>query len=360
MSEEEFLGLLDRLLLAHSPCGEEDEIDAVLRPELEALCDEVWTDESGSIIGYLKGGDEAPQCIVAHKDEIGMLVKRIDKDGLIRVENLGGTHPWKYGEGPVQILTREGAIDGVLSIGSVHTTTDTERVKKARTAPLDWSVVRVDAKMTKEELERAGVGAGTRVVIHRNRKKPLIFRGFVSGFGLDDKGGLAVMLTALREYRKRGLKPKGDLYFVATSEEEIGAAGGGYTARNLEIRTIIAIEVCPAEKEYDVKNDERPVVIFKDACYLYDKRLSDELCEVALDIGCGVQRATLSNFGSDASTARKLGQAGRAACIAFPTNNTHGYEISNIAGMMNCARLLLEYLSRWSDEGGERRGLAVS
>lgn len=53
-----------------------------------------------------------------------------------------------------------------------------------------------------------------------------------------------------------------------------------------------------------------------------------------------VQLTTLSGFGSDASIAMKFGHVGRAACLAFPTQNTHGYEIAHLGAISNCINLL--------------------
>jgi putative aminopeptidase FrvX len=50
--------------------------------------------------------------------------------------------------------------------------------------------------------------------------------------------------------------------------------------------------------------------------------------------------STISGFGSDASIAMKFGHVGRAACLAFPTQNTHGYEIAHLGAIANCIDLL--------------------
>ncbi|HEY9602385.1 MAG TPA: M42 family peptidase, partial [Allocoleopsis sp.] len=56
-----------------------------------------------------------------------------------------------------------------------------------------------------------------------------------------------------------------------------------------------------------------------------------------------LQLATLSSFGSDASIAMKFGHVARAACLSFPTQNTHGYEIAHLGAIANCIRLLEAY-----------------
>ncbi|MGB3640629.1 MAG: M42 family peptidase, partial [Rivularia sp. (in: cyanobacteria)] len=56
-----------------------------------------------------------------------------------------------------------------------------------------------------------------------------------------------------------------------------------------------------------------------------------------------VQLATLSQFGSDASIAMKFGHVPRGACLSFPTQNTHGYEIAHLGAIANCIDLLKEF-----------------
>ncbi len=344
MTEKEMVPLLSELLLTHSPPGDEKEMDDVVVRCLKQSCDKVWRDEFENVVGLIKGGSAPPICVAAHKDEIAMLVKRVEDDGRMRLEPLGGLHPWKFGEGPVQILSAKGLIDGVVSVGCGHTTAETAAVQRARTAPLDWDSLRLDAKMTRAELQKAGVGPGTRVVLHRSRKQPLLFRGFIGGYALDDKAGVAVLIACARHIKRRKLRLPGPVYFAATAEEEVGAAGGAFLVRKLGVETIIAVETGPAEKEYDVANNEKPVVWYKDSGYLYHKGLSDRLCQTAERLRIGAQKAAYTNAGTDASYAHRYGLLGRCACLAFPTQNTHGFEMASIAGIVNTARVLTEYL----------------
>ncbi|MEW6356167.1 MAG: M20/M25/M40 family metallo-hydrolase [Planctomycetota bacterium] len=348
MTKKEFLPLLKKFLLTHAPGGQEEEMDEAVKPELERLCDEVWKDDFGNIVGFVKGGKDAPLAVTAHKDEVAMIVKRIEDDGRLRVENMGGAYPWKYGEGPMHVLGRRKMIDAVLSVGCAHTSAETSAMQQARSAPLPWEALRIDAKMKKADLEKAGVGPGTRVVVHRSRKEPMQIGDCICGWGLDDKGAVAILIAALHEFRKRGLKPNGDVYFGATAYEEGGAAAGSYLARELKIATLIALEIGPAEKEYDTSNCEKPIVLYRDSGHLYDRDLADELCDIAGDLGFRAQPATVTSFGSEASYAKKYGQVGRAGCIGFPVQNSHGYEMAHVDGMINSARLLAEYLVRHS------------
>ena len=65
-----------------------------------------------------------------------------------------------------------------------------------------------------------------------------------------------------------------------------------------------------------------------------------QLRQAAEKLDMPLQLTTLSGFGSDASIAMKFGHVPRAACLAFPTQNTHGYEIAHLGAIANCIGLL--------------------
>lgn len=82
--------------------------------------DAVWQDAAGNIIVHIHGKrDDAPIAAIAHKDEISLIVKRVEEDGRLRVTPVGGLNPWAIGESPVKIMGHE-LVPGVLSIGAKH------------------------------------------------------------------------------------------------------------------------------------------------------------------------------------------------------------------------------------------------
>lgn len=344
MNQERLLQLLGELLPAHSPGGDEGEIDRILLPYFRDCCRDARIDSAENLVGMLPGtGSRRPIMVVAHKDEVAMIVKRVEDDGSLRVEALGGVPPWKYGEGPVDILTADGPVAGVMGVGSLHTTRETPLVEEARHKPLDWSMVRVFTCRTVEELTRLGIGAGTRLVVSRSRKGPMVLGDCVAGFGLDDKAALAVMLEAMREIAA-GETPPQDIYFVASSTEEQMGCGATVAADHLPVDTMLALEIGPVADEYGLVLDERPIVWYRDSTGTYTKSFCDELVATGAKLGIGVQRAVYSHAGSDASCARSAGQVGRVACLSFPAQNTHGFEVAPMEGILNMGRILLACL----------------
>lgn len=333
---------LERLLLAHGPSGVEGEVDALLR-EMLASCGPIRQDRAGSLVLHFEGrrGDGAI-AVTAHKDEICMIVKRVEEEGRLRVQPVGGLHPWAVGETPVEVLAGE-SVPGVLSIGSKHVSGESPAGALKTGAALTWEKMYVETKLDAGSLARLGVRPGRRVVLARGRKTPWwLGEDYVCGYNLDCRAGLAVLVAAARQLHRE--PPARDVYLVASAEEEIGGLGAVWSVGQLPAETVIALDLAPAAEEYQIENTADPVLPCKDVSGLYDEPLVDHMTALAGDLGFGVQTAVLSSYASDATLARAAGSAGRAALIANPGDNTHGFEICHAGAIVNCARLLLACL----------------
>lgn len=338
--------LLDSILVTHAPCGREAETEEWVLSHFSRLCDEVHRDPHDNIVGKIEGqSSQDGILILAHKDEIATMVRNIDADGKLWLEPLGGTVPWRYGEGPYDILGQEW-ITGILSVGSTHSSHRSARVYRAKTEkPLDWEMCYVDCKLNAEELAAKGVRVGSLGCISRLRKTPVYLQDrFVAGYGLDDKAGLVSLVLALEELHDSPRKPLVDVYVAATSSEEVGVSGGAYVTRTLTaehtINTVIAVDVAPVVEEYPTQLDERPVILMKDAGFIYHPGLAQELLDTCDRLKLGHQETTVRSYGSDTSTAAKYGLVGRWACVGIPTENTHGYEVAPLGAIENVGKLL--------------------
>ena len=333
---------LERLLVAHGPSGVEGEVDALLREMLHS-CGEIRQDAAGSLVLHFPGARSGGAvAVTAHKDEICMIVKRVEAEGRLRVQPVGGLHPWAVGETPVEILAEE-PVPGVLSIGSKHVSGESPAGALKSGAALTWEKMHVETKLDADGLEERGVRPGRRVVLARGRKAPMwLGEEFLCGYNLDCRAGLAVLVAAARQLHRE--PPDRDVYLVASAEEEIGGLGAIWSVGQLPAETVIALDLAPVADEYQIVNSADPVLPCKDVSGLYSEPLVDHLTGIAGGLGFGVQTAVLTSYASDATLARAAGSAGRAALIAYPGDNTHGYEICHAGGIVNCARLLLAWL----------------
>ncbi|NLF16771.1 MAG: M20/M25/M40 family metallo-hydrolase [Lentisphaerae bacterium] len=341
---EALVDLLNAMLMTHAPTGREDEMDAFLRERLQGLGADVEQDAHGNLLVWVAGRESGPAtAVAAHKDELAVLIRRIDGDGKIWVEPLGGCRPHKYGEGPFDVITDRGVVEGVLCLGSTHSSALSSRTDAATRRMPDWDVVYVDCGLNGAGLAAAGVQIGDRALPGRRRKAPMgLGPEALCGYGLDDKAGVAILLLLLE--RLLAAPPRHDVLVAFTSSEESGCSGALYLGHSQDVDDLIAVEIAPIAEEYPVVFDERPVLLYKDSIHHYDLSLTRAIAQAAAGRGIGLQAQCVRSFGSDAGAAKKAGMIGRAACIAFPTQNTHGYEIGQLGAMENCVRVLEAYL----------------
>ena len=331
---------IKELVLSHSPSGVEGEIDLELADRFTALNVEHYQDSAGNIIAKIPGKDaDRAIAITAHKDEIGMIVKSIDPNGCLQVRRLGGSFPWVYGEGVVDILGDREVISGILSFGSRHVSHESPQKAQQLDTPLIWEDAWVETKCDLEELAALGVRPGTRVVVGKHRKQPFRLKDYIASYTLDNKASVAILL----ELAARIQNPPVDIYLVASAKEEVGAIGALYFTQNQKLEALIALEICPLADEYPIESGIAPVLLSQDSYGVYDEYLNAEIRLAATKANIPLQLAVIDGFGSDASIAMKFGHVCRGACLSFPTQNTHGYEIAHLGAIANCVEILAAY-----------------
>jgi len=328
------------LVLCHSPSGAEAEINQRLITLFTELGIEHWQDEADNLIAKIPGRDpNRAIAITAHKDEIGMLVKTVYADGRLSVRKLGGAFPWVYGEGVVDVLGDEATLSGILSFGSRHVSHESPQKAQQETKPVTWEMAWIETKRSPAELAEAGIRAGSRVVVGKHRKAPFPMGDYIASYTLDNKASLAILLDLAARLKN----PSVTIYLVASAKEEVGALGALYFTQRQRLEALIALEICPLSSEYAIQAGDIPVLLSQDGYGIYDEGLNHELRLAAAHAGASIQQAVISGFGSDASIAMKFGHVARAACLGFPTHNTHGYEIAHLGAISHCTDILERY-----------------
>jgi putative aminopeptidase FrvX len=325
--------LLQELLWAYGPSGQEDAVRAICLRELAPCVDESWVDEAGNVVGLIRGsGDAAVLRVMAHMDELSMLVKRVNPDGSLHMSQLGTMYPANFGLGPVAILGNHETLCGVLTLGSEHTTKESPGIWETKPdqgdKALDWSHVYVFTGRTPEQLSVAGVQPGTRVCIESSKRNLVEVGGdYLGSYFMDDRAPATALVQAARALQAERRRPVADTYLVFTTSEEVGGVGGSYASNSLPGTMTLALEVGPTEAEYGTSVCGGPIVAYSDAECVYDKDIADRLMAIAGDLGLSPQAAVLGAFESDASHSKATGISPKAGLLCLPTLSTHGYEV---------------------------------
>ena len=343
--------LLAELVAIPGPPGQEGAVREALTRHVKAMGLRVSTDAKGNlIVSLLRGSGGVGRIVVtAHMDEIAMIVRAVRGDGTLLVGALGGLFPWKLGEGPVRIMATSGAIQGVLSFGSIHTVEPGSTVRQAERSGLDWDMTEVLTGRSAAELAAAGVRPGTRVVVDPSRRSITKLGPLVASYFLDDRADLVSWLLALDALKERSL----DVVFVATAAEEVGGEGALFMLQQTRPDICIALELGPDVGDAPVNLTDQPTVWVNDSYSAMMAEDVDLLAALGHELKIDLQFQALSRGGSDASCAASHGLCGRPITLGLPMANSHGYEVMHPGAMAELARLTVALIERLCDSASK-------
>ncbi|HHW48111.1 MAG TPA: M42 family metallopeptidase [Clostridiaceae bacterium] len=215
--------------------GREYEFAAVLKDKFSEICDSVEIDKFYNVIALKKGmGINGPRIMVlAHLDEIGFLVKSIDKNGFIKFTNVGGIDARILLSHEV-IIHGKKDITGVIGAKPPHMLEADEKKKAVKIDELY-----IDTGMDAKELKKY-VSIGDAITL---KSHPFFLKdNKYSSKSVDNRCGVTVLIETANELKK--LKHKPDVYFVATVQEELNLAGARITSFNIEPDIAIVVDAC--------------------------------------------------------------------------------------------------------------------
>jgi putative aminopeptidase FrvX len=248
MLSDSSLAFLKRLLDTPGPSGFEGAPARVWRAEAAAFSS-VTADVVGNSLATVEGSGGPTILLAGHIDEIGIIVTYIDENGFIYFEPIGGWDPQVLVAQRIRFIGRHGDVFGVIGKKPIHLIKPEEREKASKITDL-W--VDIGAKTKAEALESLDIGdAGvidTRLLEMANHR--------IVSRSIDDRIGAFVVLEALRRYAANPGAAR--VVAAATTQEEIGYAGGGarVAAQSLDARMAIAVDVTFATDHPGVEKKE--------------------------------------------------------------------------------------------------------
>jgi len=208
-------------------CGYEGRVRAAIKQSLSAHGLATRTDRLGNLIATLEGDPALPSVMVfTHMDQLGFVVRRIEPDGFVRVERVGGVPERALLSQPVLFQIGEGRdIPGVMANKSHHATAPDE---KYRVVP--YRELYIDAGFSSaSEVRAAGIEIGTPVVYRPDALR--LGEDRVAGTAIDDRAGCAVLLEVARHLREYAARPT--VHIVFSVQEEFNLRGALTAAQAL-------------------------------------------------------------------------------------------------------------------------------
>jgi putative aminopeptidase FrvX len=231
--------VLRDLLTAAGPPGHEAAPAQVWGEAAREFGAEVTVDTLGTSVARVPGRGEHPLlAVVGHIDEIALLVSHVSDKGFLHVVRSGGWDPQVLVGQRVEVLTRDGAIPGVVGRKPIHLL-ETEERKKA----VELKHLHVDIGARDGDDARAMVSEGDQVVIAAEPVE--LPNGRVASRSFDNRLGVYVALEVARRVHEAG-GGAGPVAGVAAVQEEIGAHGARTMAYGLQPDLAVVVDVTHA------------------------------------------------------------------------------------------------------------------
>lgn len=342
--------LVKKLIAIPGPPGQEGAVREAIAEIVREIGYDATTDAKGNLLVSIGNSGEADGkttvVVTAHLDEIGLMITKIEPDGSIRVAELGGVYAWKWGEGPVEILAGDEILVGILSYGGIHTNAPDSVAEFARNNPLTFKQAKIFTGLSAAQLERRGIRPGLRVALARSRRVVTEFGDYIASYFLDDRADLAAWLLALEALKTGKISLPVSVLFAATVSEEVGGEGVRYLLNRHPADICVALEIGPKTPDADFPIDANPTLWARDGYAAMEPVDADILVTCCAELNLIPHWQYLSRGGSDASCAANIGLVARPVTLAFPAENSHGYEIMHQNAPTELARLLVAYLQK--------------
>lgn len=338
--------VLRTLLTTPGPSGYVEDAAAAFAAACEPVATSVLTDDHGSTVARLEGGDGPSVAVMGHVDEIGLIVTHIDDNGFLWFTQVGGWDPQILVGQRVEVLTRNGRIPGVAGRKPIHLLGDEERkqVPKLKDLHID-----IGAKDGDEARELARVG-DVAVIAAEPVELP---NGRVVSRSLDNRVGCFVAYETMRLLSEDGGAPAGDVYAVAVNHEETNFGGAIQTTYALQPEIVIVIDVTHETGAPGVPENENgrhpygsgPAIV---RGATLSRRVFDGLVDAAEAEGIPYTvEATGRATGTDADAVVKSRAGVATASVGVPCRYMHSaVEMVQLDDVLNTARLCAAYIRR--------------
>ena len=345
---------LTELMLIPGLSGHEDRVRVRIAERLNEIGITHRTDRLGNLIATFEGDADVPSVMLfTHMDQLGFVVRKIEDDGLIRVERLGGVPERALASQAVLLCVPGGEdVPGVIYNPAHHATQPDEkyRVLKAQEIRIDTG------HGSRQGVEAAGVQIGTPVV-YRPHVMPLA-GDRLAGTAVDDRAGCAALLAVAEAMA--GRKGGSTVHLVFSVQEEFNLRGAQVAAQALspdiaiQIDLMLATDTPEMSERGDMRLGGGPGM----SLYSFHGRgtlngviphpgLVSLFEGAAKAEGLPLQRSAQTGVLTDLSYVQLVGEGVAAIDLGFPMRYSHSsLEVVDLSDLEALVRLLVAGLAR--------------
>ncbi len=327
---------LKTLLAAYGPTGGEHAVAEAVKSLLEGHVDSMRSDHMGNLIVEKFGSDENGKRIMfsAHMDHIGLVVTHIEKEGFLRVLNVGGVSPESM---RARKVVFENGTPGVVMI-------EPAAKGDGKQPGMEQLFIDIGAE-SREEAEKlvqigdAAVWAPDFIPLGKNR---------VAAPAMDDRCACALLVEMLLYAEDH----RNTIIGVFSTQEEVGLRGASVAAFSLEPDVGLALDVTgwgdtPEVKYPAVKLGAGPAVKIMDRSMIASPQVRDALFEAAEAAGIQVQREVLAFGGTDGGAIQQSRGGVPTGTLSIPCRYVHSAaETIDMRDMEGALKVLLQFIDR--------------
>jgi putative aminopeptidase FrvX len=351
--KERLRALVPKLMLIPGLSGYEGRVRRAIKQELAALGIESRSDRLGNLIATIEGEAEAPSVMLfAHMDQLGFVVRKIERDGLIRIERLGGVPEKALPSQAVLICIGEGKdVRGVIANKSHHATSQDEKYRV-----LPYPELYIDAGFADgADVQAAGIDVGTPIVYEPRALE--LGEGRIAGTSVDDRAACAVILEVARALLAAKRRPTAHLVFSVQEEYNLRGAVTAAQALSpdiaIQLDVMLATDTPDMAARGDIGLGSGPTM----SLYSFHGRgtlngtiphpaLVKLFADTARAERINLQRSAHIGLLTDSSYVQLVNKGVAAIDLGFPARNTHSsLEICDLDDLALLTKLLVAGIS---------------
>ena len=335
---------LRQLVKAPSPSGFEQPVQKIVREQMTKFADEVKTDVHGNVIAVKNPGGSPRLMLAGHCDEIGFMIRYIDKAGFIFFSSIGGIDAHIVPGKRVKIHTRNGPVLGVVGKKPIHIMEQEERKKVVKLSE-QWIDIGVKDKKEAEKLVSIGDPITFSEGLERLQGELVISRGF------DDKMGTFVVCEVLRDIADKPLEAA--VFATSTVQEEVGLRGARTAAYFINPQVGIAVDVGVASDFPEVDKKKEGEIRIGEGAILYrganiNPKVAELLMTIAQEENIPYQLSGEAKATPTDANVIQISRAGVAAgLVSVPLRYLHTpVEVLSLRDLENVVKLLSTFVQR--------------
>ena len=336
MERSEIVRMTRQLCQAPGTSGREDGAAEAAEALLSPL-GRVERTPLGSVLCHVcKGEPGAPHLMLeAHLDQIGMVVTRVEKDGFLRVANVGGLDCRLLPASPVTVHAREGRYHGVIASTPPHLSTGKEK-------PLKMEEILVDTGLSGEKAKEL-FAPGDPVTLDGEFAE--MENGLMLSPAQDDRVGCVAVIAAAKMLKEKA--PACKVTVCLSSQEETSGFGAGTAAFALAPDMALLVDVSFGDgfgvKDHECGQMNGGVEI--DLAPAVNRGMFQRLCDLAKEKEIPWQTHIMGGrTGTDTDIVAASGRGVRCGLLSIPLRSMHtAVETVSAQDVLSTARLMAEF-----------------